>query len=190
MAALMFVLFVAGVGGGSFVCTALHKFVVFDARARSVLMHPWIRVNVDMAICPVALPANVVDEDGVTGPNNARSAPTPGVEPGADGYAEADGRANHKAGPRGREHDQRIVDRDHDERRIRGHDVDVRTAGNDDGSAGAQVAILFSPVAPALRRHALREKNKRRDSRGSAEYAEKSRPALEDRGLEFAVGGG
>ena len=122
MAALMFVLFVdfvAGVGGGSFVCTALHKFVVFDARARSVLTHPWIRVNVDMAICPVALPANAVDEDGVTGPNNARSAPTPGVEPGADGYAEADGRANHKAGPRGREHDQQIVDRDHDERRIR-----------------------------------------------------------------------
>ena len=100
---------------------------MFSARGGGPNVGVLIRVNVDPSVVVGATPGAVVDEDRVTAPAEACTAPTVGAEGRAndDGGAEADSSAYDKAWPGCVENDSGIVDGNVIVGRVDGLDFDI-----------------------------------------------------------------
>jgi len=120
---LVFVFFV-----GTWSC-----FVMFSARSGGADVGVLIRVNVDPSVVVGATPGAMVDEDCVTAPTEACTAPTVDAEGRADddGGAEADGSAYYKAWAGCVEDNCRIVDGNVIVGRVDGLDFDVAAVVDD-----------------------------------------------------------
>ena len=108
-------------------------------------------MNVGAPIGPRPPPRGVVDEHGVCAPvkSSEAQAPAPRRKESADAHAESetDRAADHKAGPRSKEHDCRIVVWHDNESRVDGHDRDVGPPADDNLAAAAQVSEIPSLAA-------------------------------------------
>src|SRR5580700_9539584 len=101
----------------------LYQAMVLRALARPPALQVK-RMDVNTSIDPGAAPWRAVDDHRVAAPVKPRRAPTPRTECRADGdtEAEADRSAYKKPRPGSRKHDQRVIIRHTDKRRIHRHD--------------------------------------------------------------------
>ena len=107
----------------------MYFMALFDARRHD--MADFVGVDINRAVVPVAVPASIVDEDGMAIPGDAVQSPSPGTKGSAHGDAvsETYGAANRETEP-GPDKDHRwIVGRHHQKLRTYRADLDIGPAG-------------------------------------------------------------